>query len=222
MSGLIDAGLGFEVATWRTRGSNVSPKGDRISRRSNQGLGFYLEMDPKGWNYLDRLEKIGPQILRRAQGRAADAAKRALFSTMRRHGSAKYGVPKLAKRQSITRRLHGGRPSEVFGKFSTDSSYHVAYIRGNTQVIGWADRLHEFMSALQSAENRDITDGEKRAMRAILSEKGEHNVRLPSSYSRPDRSLIEPFGMALSRVYPGWVIKNFSKMYYARVARSAQ
>ena len=167
---------------------------------------------------LARFERISPQILRRAYGRAANTAKRSLFSAMKHGGrSKKLGLERVAKRQAITRRLHGGTPSAIFGKFASDTRYHVAYLRGDTQVIGWADNLHGFLSALQSAENRDLSAGEKKAMRAILASRGVTNPSIPASYSRPERAIIDTFAAKLIEVYPSWIIGNFEKMYAEKV-----
>ena len=171
---------------------------------------------------LARFERISPKILRRAYGRAASAAKRSLFSAMKHGGRSKtLGLECVAKRQAITRRLHGGTPSAIFGKFATDTRYHVAYLRGDTQVIGWADRLHGFLSAIQSAENRDLSAGEKKAMYAILASKGVKNPSIPASYSRPERAIIDTFAEKLVEVYPSWIINNFEKMFAANVSRRA-
>ena len=166
---------------------------------------------------LEKLSRVDARLFRRARGRAANAAKRALFSTIRRHGNPKYGGAKLAKRQGITVSTNGGKPSDVFGKFSSDERYLVAYIRGDEQVIGWADRLHGFLSALQSAENRDLSAGEKKAMYAILASKGVKNPSIPASYSRPERAIIDTFAEKLIEVYPSWIINNFEKMYAKKV-----
>lgn len=167
---------------------------------------------------LEKLSRVDARLFRRASGRAANAAKRALFSAMKHGGRSKtLGLERVAKRQAITRRLHGGTPSAIFGKFATDTRYHVAYLRGDTQVIGWADRLHGFLSALQSAENRDLSAGEKKAMYAILASKGVKNPSIPASYSRPERAIIDTFAAKLIEVYPSWIINNFEKMYAKKV-----
>ena len=105
---------------------------------------------------LEKLSRVDARLFRRAR-----------FSTIRRHGNPKYGVAKLAKRQGITVSTNGGKPSEVFGRFSSDERYLVAYIRGDEQVIGWADRLHGFMGALQDASDRDFNEHELKRFYAV-------------------------------------------------------
>lgn len=201
----------------RSRAFGSSGSGRSGRSRNVHGLGVSVEIPPEEMAKIRRFERLSPQSLRRAYALAASNAKKGLFSVMRNHGSAKYSVPKLARRQPLTRRLNGGKPSEVFGKFATDSAYHVAYLRGETQVIGWPDRLHTFLSALQDGASRDWTDGEKRHIRGRLQEKGAKAPRLPASYQRPERPLIDPYAAALVRLYPEWIVKLFEKDYNRRM-----
>ena len=165
---------------------------------------------------LEKLSRVDARLFRRARGRAANAAKRALFSTIRRHGNPKYGVAKLAKRQGITVATNGGKPSDVFGRFSSDERYLVAYIRGDEQVIGWADRLHGFLSALQDASDRDFNKHELKRFYAVAKANGR-KANIPASYHRPARPVIDPFAESMRTVYPSWIVANFEKMYAKKV-----
>lgn len=191
-----------------------------MARKHTDG-GVAIAWDAESERTLKRLERIDARLFRRARGRAAYSAERALFSTIKRHGNPKYGVAKLAKRQPVTVAANGGRPSDVFGKFASDSRYTVAYLRGDVQVIGWADRLHGFMSALQSAESRDLSVYERKHLAAAARENGR-GVTLPASYSRPERDVIGPFADNMATTYPGWIVSNFEKMAEQRMARSGR
>lgn len=176
-----------------------------------------VTIPPEEMAKIRRFERLSPRSLRRAYALAASNAKKGLFSVIKNHGSAKYSVPKVQRRQIITRRINGGKPSAVFGKFASDPQYMVAYLRGEEQVIGWPDRLHTFLSALQDGSSRDWTDGERRYIRMKLKENGAKAPRLPASYQRPERPLIDPYAAALVRLYPEWIVKLFEKDYNRRM-----
>lgn len=186
------------------------------------GIGASVEWTNESKRKLRAIERIDGSMFRRARGRAANAAKRALFglikSPSRTHTRSGewLGVEPRAKRDRFTVMLHGGKRSQVFGRFASDSRYTVAYMVGDRQVIGWVDRLHGFMSALQDSEKRDFTEGEKKHFHSVLDGK---KYKLPASYVRPERAVVDPFAARLVQLYPEWTVKNFDKMLEQAISR---
>jgi len=172
---------------------------------------------------LHRLEKQFPRTMRAAFGAAATRARKRLVKVMRQAGGV-YGVRGMPPHNEISTYL---RPGQKMGGMLADPNYIVMFKRSpDEQVIGWPDSsakppkskgkfvgLSEWARKFQEAETRPMKDWE----RSYLLRRGI--VRVPETYSRPDRDVINSFAANLAGEWPGMVRAMFEKYYSSRMKK---
>ena len=159
---------------------------------------------------LRSLEKRFPRTMRAAFGAAAKRARRR-FQKLMRAGGGMYGVSPLAPHHSISTYL---RPGQKMGGRLADRRRIVMFKRSpDEQVIGWPDALAKWAVRFQDASTRAMTKGEIDYLRG----RGLRGV--PSTYSRPDRDVVNPFAADLARDWPGLVLEAFEKKYMSYRAK---
>ena len=175
--------------------------------------------------YLRALQRTCPRTMRAACGAAARRARRR-FAKVMRSGGGMYGVSRLAPLSDVSTYL---RPGQKIGGFLADPNFIVMFKRGrDEQVIGWPDSpskprkgkgkltitsLSEWAKKFQESETRPMKDWEH----DYLLNRGI--FRPPTTYSRPERDVVNPFAADLARDWPGMVNEMFQKYYMSRRAR---
>lgn len=159
---------------------------------------------------LREMRLLWPKLFQKAERRALGTARKALFSTIRNHGNAKYNVPKLAHRQNITVAAHGRRKTDIFGVFANNPKWLTASNDGHGgYTMGWNKSAGRWMTNLQDGEHRPLRDFEydyleKRAKR--------YGVPITATYDRPERAVIDPFAASMVDKFPGWIDSIFVKL----------
>lgn len=159
---------------------------------------------------LRSLEKRFPRTMRAAFGAAATRARKR-FQKLMRAGGGMYGVSQLAPHHSISTYL---RPGQKMGGVLADPARIVMFKRSpDEQVIGWPDALAKWAVRFQESNTHAMTQGE----RGYLHWRGVRDI--PSTYSRPERDVVNSFAADLTREWPGMVNAMFEKYYMSRRAK---
>ena len=148
----------------------------------------------------------------RSYGRAIRNIK-SKFSKVIRKGGGVEGVPKFKSFEAFTNELRAatGRTTPMGGVLANKANI-IAYKRGNTQYIGWPDRLAEWAVKFQDGEpSKDFTDN---TWRHYVHKLGVKDI--PTTYdSNPRRVLPEPFLSYVRRNLDDWA----KGAYYKELAR---
>lgn len=169
-----------------------------------------VELTPSSRATLHSLEKRFPRTMRAAFGSAATRARKRLVKVMRSAGGV-YGVRQMPPHHEISTYL---RPGQKMGGVLADPARIVMFKRGqDEQVIGWPDALAKWAERFQEADTHPFTD----AQRHWLEWRGVKDI--PTTYSRPDRDVINSFAANLAREWPGMVRAMFEKYYSSRIKK---
>lgn len=170
-----------------------------------------IDFDPDSKARLDKMARSFPFIFKRAQGRAAAAARRQIQSILTRGGRPDLGVNKWPKHHAVTTEVHGRH--KFFAFKGNHPGIIVSYLKGGAQVVGWPEDLESWMERAQEADTHAFSPGQRR----WLHRRGAKDV--PQIYSRPERKLIDPYVPHLKRVWPEWIMNNFEKSFEKRFGR---
>ena len=156
-----------------------------------------VELTPSSRATLHSLEKRFPRTMRAAFGAAATRARKRLVKVMPHHEISTYL-----------------RPGQKMGGVLADPARIVMFKRGqDEQVIGWPDALAKWAVKFQEADTHPFTD----AQRYWMEWRGVKDI--PTTYSRPDRDVINSFAANLAREWPDMVRAMFEKYYSARIRK---
>mgnify|MGYP004450857919 CR=1 FL=1 len=185
-----------------------------------------LELDRASEARLKRMAAEVPTMFRRAHGRAAEAARKQ-FSAIMRHGGGYKGVPvpkfarlsdfrsSVKKSEGMSRRIWDGSKKQ----FASDKAFHVKFVKGDAQFVGFPDNLSEFFSRVLEKDTHMISARLRRAWH--IRYPYAVGLKIPMMYERPQRHVIEPFAAHLaSGVFASWVSSNFAKMYSKKFGRA--
>lgn len=158
-----------------------------------------------------------PKLWRRSYGRAIRNIK-SKFSKVIRSAGGVEGVPKFKDFESFTDELRAktGRTSPMGGILANKANI-AAWKQGDTQYIGWPDRLAQWAVKFQDAEpSRDFADT---SWRHYLHKLGIKDV--PTTYTRnPRRVLPEPFLSYVRKHLDEWARGAFYKDLARQMAKS--
>ncbi len=157
---------------------------------------------------LKRLEISTPKTFNYAVKGAVRRAKNRFASVVVKRGG-KYGVPKIAEHNPFTVALRA-KQGPVFGKFGS-KDWVFMYPMNGGWVVGWPDRVSEWMSANQGAQSYTFDKENRHYFHRRLGAVGNRDYPVPPSYVRPARLVAEPFGQNAPSWFPEMVIKNFER-----------
>lgn len=172
-------------------------------------IGVDLKFDLGSRLKLKRLARTMPNRFRRAF-KAAVRHARNRFASVVRSGGGKYGVPALQPLSDFTAALRT-RKGKLFGRFAQGKMI-VKFPRGGGWIVGWPDRVTEWMSANQGESAHEFSKEQRHYFHKRLAAVGSKGTAIPPSYYRPRRLVAEPFGRAAGKWFPKMVIENFEKM----------
>ena len=196
----------------------VGNSGITLSRR---GQGVVLDMSFRELEVWAARNKIDERRLwTQSFGRACKGLRNKLQKVVSRAGGVE-GVPKFKDFEDFTRRLreatHNTRP---MGGVLADPHVIVAYKRGNTQYIGWPDRLAEWAVKFQDGEGSDAPFQSART-RLYWYRLGIKAV--PHHYIHNPRPVLpEPFGSYVRKYLLDWAKHIFYKALARQMAKRQQ
>lgn len=193
------------LGTFKNTGSGIT-----LSRR---GAGVLLSVSFKELEVWARANGVDEKKLwARSYGRAIRNIK-SKFGKVIRNGGGVEGVPKFKDFESFTNELRAatGRSTPMGGVLANKANI-IAYKRGNTQYIGWPDRLAEWAVKFQDGTpSKDFADN---SWRHYVHKLGVKDI--PTTYnSNPRRVLPEPFLRYVRRNLDDWA----KGAYYKELAR---
>jgi len=161
-----------------------------------------IRVGGEGFEFLRELAKHFPAETRRASGWVAST----LLKRMRRvmaSGGGVHGAPKFEPWAFITAALRGRGP--IGGVLARPSSF-VMYKSRNSIVLGWPSGLDEYGSAFQTAEKREFSKDERKAIyRATGWDRTVIHAVRSFGYDRPARPVIEPVVEGARPEIPKWL-----------------
>ena len=156
------------------------------------------------------------RLWNRSYGRACKGLRNKLKKLITRSGGVE-GVPKFQDFEAFTNTLRAAKGrTKPMGGILNEPHVIVAYKRGNTQIIGWPDRLAEWAVKFQDAVgNNDLQDNSWRHWVHKLGIKD-----IPREYTHnPRRVLPEPFGSYTRRHLDEWARGAFYKELARQMAK---
>lgn len=199
------AGLG----TFKNTGTGIT-----LSRR---GAGVLLDVSYKEleiWAARNGIDE--KRLWKRNFGRAINAIKSKLVSVVTKAGGVE-GVPKFTDFEAFTKELRTARNmTRPMGGVLANKKSIVAKKVGNTQYIGWPDRLAEWAVKFQDGTpSKDFSDN---SWRHYLHKLGLKEI--PYTYqSNPRRVLPEPFGGYVEKYLVEWARGAFYKDLARQMAK---
>ena len=173
-----------------------------------------LEVDFKALERWARRMKIDEaRVWRKAYGSAIRSLRSKLQKVVSRAGGVE-GVPKFRDFEEFTRQLRAANNrTKPMGGVLAEKGRIVAYKQNDYQIIGWPDALAKWAVKFQEADTHPFTD----AQRHWMERRGVKDI--PTTYSRPDRDVINSFSANLAREWPDMVRAMFEKYYSARIRK---
>lgn len=201
------------LGTFKNTGSGVT-----LSRR---GVGVILDVSYKSLEAWAKKNGIDEKRLwRRSYGRACNGLK-AKFKKIMSHGGGVEGVPKFKDFEAFTTELRTAtNRTSPMGGVLADKRNIVAYKRGDTQYIGWPDRLAEWAVNFQDAKGGAFAEAflTDDASRHRLHKLGLQDI--PRVYQHnPRRVIPEPFGTYVKKHLEEWAKGSFYKELARQMAK---
>lgn len=198
------------LGTFKNTGTGIT-----LSRR---GAGVLLNVSYKEleiWAARNGVDE--KKLWTKSFGRACKGLRSKLQKIMA-HGGGVEGVPKFKDFEQFTKELRAatGRSTPMGGILSQKKQI-VAYKRGNTQYIGWPDRLAAWADFFQAGSGGDEYFHDPKTLR-YLHHLGIHNI--PKQYVRNERNIIpEPFGSYVRQNLVEWARGSFYKDLAKQMAK---
>lgn len=194
----------------------VTDTGVTLSRR---GAGVILDVSFKELSHWAQRNAIDAKSLyRKSYGRAVKGLRDKMRKIMSRAGGVE-GVPKFKDFEEFTRQLRVARNDTApMGGILAERKMIVAYKRGDTQYIGWPDRLATWAEKFQDGvgSNDWLNDTENRHW---LHRLGIRDI--PRTYVHNERRVIpEPFMTYVRRYLDEWARGAFYKQLARQMAKA--
>lgn len=191
----------------------------------SQGRGAAKVVIDVDFSSLDRWARRSAvdekKLWRRGYGRACKGLRDKLQKVITRAGGVE-GVPKFKNFEDFTKTLRAreNRTSEPMGGILAQRHVIVAYKRGDTQYIGWPDKLAKWAINFQDGvggewAERYFTD---KQYRAVMHRRAASDYVPPAYVHNPRRVLPEPFGSYVRKHLGEWV----RGAYYKQLAQMMQ
>lgn len=193
----------------------LTDSGVTLSRRC---AGVVLDVsfrDLEKWAKRNAVDE--KRLYAQSYGRAVKGLRDKMRKIMSRAGGVE-GVPKFKDFEEFTRQLRTARNDTApMGGILAQRKMIIAYKRGDTQYIGWPDRLATWAEKFQDGvgSNDWLNDN---ANRHWLHRKGIHDI--PRTYTHNERRVIpEPFLTYVRRHLDEWARGAFYKALARQMAQ---
>ena len=198
------------LGTFKNTGSGIT-----LSRR---GVGVLLDVSYKEleiWAARNGVDE--KRLWQRDYGRAIKNLKGKLVKVITKAGGVE-GVPKFKDFEEFTRELRTARNmTRPMGGILANPKNIITKKVGNTQYIGWPDRLAEWAVKFQDGIGSNA-DFQNQYLRHDWHKLGIKDI--PYTYiSNPRRVLPEPFGTYVKKHLEEWARSSFYKDLARQMAK---
>ena len=162
-----------------------------------------------------------PELLRKAEGRAASGC-RAQIRRVMKIGGGEYGVPKFRPYNPFTLQLHPSWNKHRIGGILAESGAIVMYKKSGVQYVGWPDYLHDTADKFQEGR------GGEEAEKYFTDSQWRHNWHrrgldeIPRAYVHNPRQVLSHYAERLDRNLGEFKEKVLKKLIATELAKAAQ